>query len=75
MKWINENRTDKECLENVIKNINQNDTYKDEKNRKKDIKEIKNLSLKELRYIDNQLRIYVASQNWDKISKSVINNS
>ena len=70
MKWINENRTDKECLENVIKNINQNNTYKYEKNRKKDIKEIKNLSLKELRYIDNQLRIYIANQNWDKLSKS-----
>tara|TARA_R110001592_G_scaffold201361_3_gene450471 strand:- start:810 stop:1037 length:228 start_codon:yes stop_codon:yes gene_type:complete len=75
MKWINENRTDKECLENVIKNINQNNTYKYEKNRKKDIKEIKNLSLKELRYIDNQLRIYIANQNWDKLSKSVGHNS
>ena len=63
--WINENRTDKECLENCIRCC---------RGDKKEIKWTKTQPIKDLRYIDNQLRIYVARQNWDKISKSVITN-
>lgn len=70
-KVININRTDKECLENVIRYINKNNTYKCEKKRKKDIENTKKLPIEEIRYIDNQYRIYEARKNWDKIKKSL----
>ena len=72
MEYININRTNEECLENVIRNIKVNGTYRDEKNRKKDIEETKKLPIKEIRYIDNQLRIYQARKNWKRIIKDVI---
>ena len=68
MKYININRTDKECLDKVIKSI-ENGTYKNEKNRKKDIKETKKLPIKQIRYTDNQIRIYEARNNWDKVRR------
>ena len=43
MKYINIGRNDFECLKNVIRNIEVNGTYRDEKNRKKDIENTKKL--------------------------------
>lgn len=71
MEYININRTDEECLKNVIRSI-ENGTYKYEKNKKKDIQNAKKLPIKEIRYIDNQLRIYQARKNWKRIIEDVI---
>jgi hypothetical protein len=70
-EYINFTRTDTECLENVIRQININDTYSSEKKRQRHIKETIKTPIKEIRYIDNQLRIYVARQNWEKISNNL----
>tara|TARA_R110001583_G_scaffold17492_1_gene70706 strand:- start:322 stop:543 length:222 start_codon:yes stop_codon:yes gene_type:complete len=70
-KYININRTDEECLENCIKSINQNNTYKCEKNRKQNIKETKKQSISEIRYIDNQLRIFQARKYWKLLSEKI----
>jgi len=63
MKYINENRTDKECLEYVI--------YKCAGDRRQ-IKATKNLDIKNIRYIDNGYRIYRARQNWKRIIEDTI---
>lgn len=70
MKYININRTDEECLNNVLNYI-KNADYKDEKNRKKAIKDTLKYSIKEIRYIDNNYRIYHARKNWEKIKLSL----
>ena len=72
MKYINIGRNDFECLKNVIRNIEANGTYRDEKNRKKDIENTKKLPINEIRYIDNQYRIYEARRNWKRIIEDVI---
>ena len=72
MKYINIGRNDFECLKNVIRNIEVNGTYRDEKNRKKDIENTKKLPINEIRYIDNQYRIYEARRNWKRIIEDVI---
>jgi len=63
MKYINENRTDKECLEYCI--------YKCAGDRRQ-IKYTKEQSIKSIRYIDNQYRIYRARQNWKRIIEDTI---
>ena len=73
MKYINIGRTDFECLKNVIRNIEVNGTYRDEKNRKKDIENTKKLPINEIRYIDNQLRIYEARKKWDILKNKLFN--
>ena len=55
MKYINTDRTNEECLENVIKYCN---------GVKNEIKWAKELPINEIRYIDNQYRIYNARKNW-----------
>ena len=59
---ININRTDEECLKNVIKYIYKKELNKD---KKKSIEAIKKLPIKEIRYMDNQYRIYEARKNWN----------
>ncbi len=59
MIMININRTDEECFNRVYRGL-----------RRKDIKKYKNLPIKEIRYMDNQYRIYDARKNWDKVRKS-----
>lgn len=64
MKYININRTDKECLDNVIKYARKNEYIRDIK---KEIKLIKKEPIEAIRYIDNMYRIYEARNNWKKI--------
>jgi hypothetical protein len=64
MKFINHNRSDDECLKTVIKYTNLNDTYKCEKIKKKEIENLKKSQISQIRYIDNQIRIYEARKNW-----------
>ena len=74
MKYININRTNKECYEKVIEYINKNNTYKCEKIRKKHIQETKKEPIKTIRYIDNNIRIYEARKNWFNIFRLVKKN-
>tara|TARA_R100000654_G_scaffold12996_2_gene28271 strand:+ start:7386 stop:7613 length:228 start_codon:yes stop_codon:yes gene_type:complete len=69
MKYINENRTDEDCLNNVIRYARKNQYIKDIN---KEIKMIKKEPKKSIRYMDNQLRIYEARQNWKRIIEDVI---
>tara|TARA_R110001592_G_scaffold27919_1_gene103360 strand:+ start:27 stop:230 length:204 start_codon:yes stop_codon:yes gene_type:complete len=65
MKYINTDRTNEECLENVIKSCN---------GVKNEIKWAKELSIKEIRYIDNQYRIFNARKNWGMLIQDTIDN-
>ena len=71
MKYINIDRTDDECFNNVI-NVIKNAEYKYEKNRKKSLQIAKKLPIKEIRYMDNQYRIYDARENWVRLIQHVI---
>jgi len=66
MKFINIGRSDEECREKVLQDV-KNADYNSEKYRKKCIKKTEKLPIEEIRYIDNQLRIYYARKNWDKL--------
>ena len=70
MKFININRTDEECLNNVIKWDNKNPYITDNK---KNEKLIRKLPVEDIRYRDNQLRIYVARERWAKVWKWIEN--
>lgn len=64
MKYINVGRTNEECLLNVIKYIDNNDTYRTRTQQLKEIKETKKLPISEIRYIDNGYRIFEALKKW-----------
>ena len=64
MKYINVGRTDEECLENVIKYMENNDTYRTRRQQLKDIRETKKLPISDIRYIDNDYRIFKARNSW-----------
>ena len=63
MKYINQKRTDEDCLNNCIRMCAGD---------KKEIKATKKLSIENIRYIDNQYRIYEARRNWKRIIEDVI---
>ena len=69
MKYININRTNEECLQNVIKYAKKNEYIN---NLETEIKKIKNIPIKEIRYIDNNYRIYEARKNWKRLFVKVV---